>query len=135
MENALDAMLARGEHTFWNYLGCEYISGDQNEVKIELDAQEHHTNSLGIIHGGVLTSLMDQAMGMVATARKNLDSCVTTNLNVHFMSPMKQGRLFVSAIILHEAGRSLTSQARIHDSEGNLGCMATGSFRVIQRKS
>lgn len=130
----LDSMISKGLDTFWGFLGCEFISGNGQEVKIALDAKKHHTNSLGIVHGGVLTSLMDQAMGMVATAAKNVDACVTTNMNVHFVSPMKQGRLTVTAIVIHEAGRSLTTEARIHDSEGTLGCISTGSFRVLNNK-
>ncbi len=130
----LDSMISKGQDTFWGFLGCEFISGNGQEVKIALDAREHHTNSLGIVHGGVLTSLMDQAMGMVATAAKNVDACVTTNMNVHFVSPMRQGRLTVTAIVIHEAGRSLTTEARIHDSEGTLGCISTASFRVVNKK-
>ncbi|MGN7356098.1 PaaI family thioesterase [Paenibacillus sp. SAF-054] len=132
--NALEQMIARGENTFWSYLGCEFVSADEDKIVIALDAKEHHTNSMGIIHGGVLTSLMDQAMGMAATAAKDQDSCVTTNINVHFTSAMKTGRLTVTARILHMAGRSMTTEARIHDSEGTLGCLATGTFRVIHRK-
>lgn len=130
----LDSMISKGQDTFWGFLGCEFISGDGEEVKIALNAKKQHTNSLGIVHGGVLTSLMDQAMGMVATAAKNVDACVTTNMNVHFVSPMKEGRLTVTAIVIHEAGRSLTTEARVHDSQGTLGCIATGSFRVLNNK-
>ncbi|MEC0091323.1 PaaI family thioesterase [Paenibacillus macquariensis] len=130
----LDSMISKGKDTFWGFLGCEFISGNGQEVKIALEAKAQHTNSLGIIHGGVLTSLMDQAMGMVATASKNVDACVTTNMNVHFVSPMKQGRLVVTAIVIHEAGRSLTTEARIHDSAGILGCISTASFRVVNNK-
>ncbi|MCJ8010693.1 PaaI family thioesterase [Paenibacillus sp. KQZ6P-2] len=132
--NALEEMISRGENTFWSYLGCEFVSADEEKIIIALDAKEHHTNSLGIIHGGVLTSLMDQAMGMAATAAKNSDNCVTTNINVHFMSAMTTGRLIVTARVIHMAGRSMTTEARIHNSEGTLGCLATATFRVVHRK-
>ncbi|MHA0856049.1 PaaI family thioesterase [Paenibacillus sp. CMAA1364] len=127
----LDSMIAKGKDTFWGYLGCEFISGNTKEVKISLEVKEHHLNSLGIVHGGVLSSLMDQAMGMVATAAKNVDACVTTNMNIHFVSPMRSGVLTVSAIVIHEAGRSLTTEARVHDSDGTLGCISTAGFRVV----
>ncbi|WP_326102414.1 PaaI family thioesterase [Paenibacillus favisporus] len=132
--NALEQMVARGQDSFWAYLGCELVSASKEEVVIALDARQHHTNSMGIIHGGVLTSLMDQAMGMIATAAKNIDSCVTTDINVHFMNAMVPGRLMVTAKVLHEAGRSLVTEAKINDSEGTLACMATATFRVVNRK-
>ncbi|WP_338543268.1 PaaI family thioesterase [Paenibacillus tundrae] len=126
----LDKMVEEGEKRFWGFLGCRYIKGDEKEVQIGLTAGEHHTNSMGIIHGGVLTSLMDQAMGMVATAAMAVDSCVTTNLNVHFLAPMKQGELMVTSTVLHQAGRSVTAQSEVRDATGTLGCMATATFRI-----
>ncbi|MNP64187.1 hypothetical protein D3C76_1596660 [compost metagenome] len=90
---------------------------------------------MGIIHGGVLTSLMDQAMGMVATAAMEVDGCVTTNLNVHFLAPMKQGELTVTATVLHQAGRSVTTQSEVRDASGTLGCMATATFRIARPRT
>ncbi|MFE6073310.1 PaaI family thioesterase [Paenibacillus sp. NPDC057886] len=130
----LDKMVAEGNGRFWGFLGCRFIKGDGEEVQIALTAGEHHTNSMGIIHGGVLTSLMDQAMGMVATAAMAVDSCVTTNLNVHFLAPMKQGELIVTSTILHQAGRSVTTQSEVRDASGTLGCMATATFRIAGAK-
>ncbi|KJD47016.1 PaaI family thioesterase [Paenibacillus terrae] len=128
--------LVEGEvNTFWEYLGCELIEADANEVHIALQAGPQHTNVVGIVHGGVLTTLMDQAMGMVSMVSRNMELCVTTNLNVHFLSAMKQGRLEVKARILHQGGRTITTEAEVKDSEGILGCMATATFRVFRKQS
>ncbi|WP_419892033.1 PaaI family thioesterase [Paenibacillus xylanexedens] len=131
----LDKMVEDGDGRFWGFLGCRYIKGDGKEVQIALTAGEHHTNSMGIIHGGVLTSMMDQAMGMVATAAMEVDGCVTTNLNVHFLAPMKQGELTVTATVLHQAGRSVTTQSEVRDESGTLGCMATATFRIARPRT
>lgn len=131
----LDKMVEDGDGRFWGFLGCRYIKGNKQEVQIALTAGEHHTNSMGIIHGGVLTSLMDQAMGMVATAAMEVDSCVTTNLNVHFLAPMSQGELVVTSTVLHQAGRSITTQSEVRDASGTLGCMATATFRVAKSRA
>ncbi|MBY0118930.1 PaaI family thioesterase [Paenibacillus sp. FSL L8-0435] len=131
----LDKMVEDGDGRFWGFLGCRYIKGDGKEVQIALTAGKHHTNSMGIIHGGVLTSLMDQAMGMVATAAMEVDGCVTTNLNVHFLAPMKQGELMVTATVLHQAGRSVTTHSEVRDESGTLGCMATATFRIARPRT
>ncbi|MBT2283102.1 PaaI family thioesterase [Paenibacillus polymyxa] len=131
----LDKMVEDGDGRFWGFLGCRYIKGDGKEVQIALTAGEQHTNSMGIIHGGVLTSLMDQAMGMVSTAAMEVDGCVTTNLNVHFLAPMKQGELMVRATVLHQAGRSVTTQSEVRDASGTLGCMATATFRIARPRT
>ncbi|QYK61697.1 Thioesterase superfamily protein [Paenibacillus sp. S25] len=131
----LGKMLEGENNTFWEYLGCELVAADANEVQIALEAKQEHTNVMGIVHGGVLTSLMDQAMGMVSMASRNMDPCVTTNLNVHFLSAMRQGRLEVRARILHQGGRTITTEAEVRDSEGTLGSTSTATFRVLRTQA
>ncbi|MFM9277236.1 PaaI family thioesterase [Paenibacillus jiagnxiensis] len=133
--DVLRKMIEEGENTFWGFLGCRFLSAENGEIRIGLEAREQHTNSMGIIHGGVLTSLMDQAMGMAATSVRAQDACVTTNLNVHFLSAMHKGKLEVRARVIHEAGRTITTEADIHDEQGTLGCMATATFRVLRSSS
>ncbi|MDQ0494357.1 PaaI family thioesterase [Paenibacillus brasilensis] len=130
----LRKMIEGEGNTFWSYLGCELVGADENEVHIALQAGPQHTNVMGIVHGGVLTSLMDQAMGMVAMGSRQMQSCVTTNLNVHFLSAMRQGALQVKARILHQAGRTITTEAEVRNSEGTLGCMSTATFRVLHKQ-
>lgn len=127
--------MVEGEgNTFWTYLGCELVGVKENEVRIALQAGPQHTNVMGIVHGGVLTSLMDQAMGMVIMSSRQLQACVTTNLNVHFLSAMKQGALEATARILHQAGRTITTEAEVRNSEGTLGCISTATFRVLHKQ-
>jgi uncharacterized protein (TIGR00369 family) len=100
-------------------------------VTIALDAKPQHLNLIGIVHGGVLSSLLDNAMGIIIMTARPEEKVVTTNLNVHFVSPLKEGRLLVTAEIVHQSRKMITTQGRVTDSEGNLGTIGTGTFRVI----
>ncbi|MNR34424.1 Thioesterase superfamily protein [compost metagenome] len=84
-----------------------------------------------MVHGGVTSSLLDTAMGIIAMIARPEEKVVTTNLNVHFVSPLYAGRLLVTAELVHQSRKMITAQGRVEDSEGNLGTMGTGSFRVI----
>ncbi|UJF35919.1 PaaI family thioesterase [Paenibacillus hexagrammi] len=127
----LQRMAELAEPTFWGYLGCEFVRLEEEVVEIALEAKSHHLNMIGIVHGGVLSSLLDNAMGVVVMAARPQDKVVTTNLNVTFVSPLKEGRLLVTAEIIHQSRKMITAQGRIVDQEGNLGTVGTGSFRVI----
>ncbi|MCM3782878.1 PaaI family thioesterase [Neobacillus mesonae] len=127
----VEDMIKDADERFWGLLGCKLLSASEEEIKISITAGKQHSNSMGIIHGGVLSSLMDQAMGMAAVAAKQSDNCVTTNLNIHYLAPMQEGELIVTAKVIHEAGRSLTASAEVRNAEGLLGCMATASFRLV----
>ena len=52
---------------FHNMLGYRQVSWEENEAVIELEIQADHLNLGGVIHGGVLTSLLDIAMAEAGT--------------------------------------------------------------------
>jgi uncharacterized protein (TIGR00369 family) len=130
-EQAIQRLTNAAESTFWGYLGCELINMTDKQVTIGLEVQSHHLNIIGIVHGGVLSSLLDNAMGIAVMAARPEDKAVTTNLNVHFVSPLKEGKLIVTAEIVHQSRKMITTQGRVTDVEGNLSAIGTGSFRVI----
>ncbi|CAM2887443.1 PaaI family thioesterase [Paenibacillus sediminis] len=125
-------IVVEGEERFWGLLGCRLISSDEKNVTIGLTTNRTHWNSMGIVHGGVLSSLMDQAMGMLAIKVRDGMPAVTTNLNVHFLAPMEQGELTATARVIHETNRTITLQAEVRDADGVLGSVATGTFRVVK---
>ncbi|SDN76539.1 uncharacterized domain 1-containing protein [Paenibacillus sp. yr247] len=127
----LQQLAASAEPTFWGFLGCEFISMQDQIITIALDAKPHHLNPIGIVHGGVLSSLLDNAMGIVVMMARPDEKVVTTNLNVHFVAPLYEGRLLVTAELVHQSRKMITTQGRVIDREGNLGTMGTGTFRVI----
>ena len=129
-EAYIQAMTKAAEPTFWGYLGCKMESASEEEIVVTLDAQPHHLNMMGIVHGGVLSSLMDNAMGIAVMLKRPGESTVTSNLNVHFVMPAKEGKLTVRAHIVHETRRSVTTESRITDGNGELVAISTGSFRV-----
>lgn len=65
---------------------------EENEVRFGLRIESHHSNSLGICHGGVLMTLADiTAASGVNMARGKLAGSPTVNLAVDFISAARQG--------------------------------------------
>lgn len=121
---------SRNEKSFWGLLGLRMLSVDNSHVKLGLTVTESHLNSMGIVHGGVLSSMLDQAMGTLVTAVKNGQQGVTTNLNITFLSAMRSGELVVSAYPVHESLRSMTLRAEVHGEDGTLACIGTATFLI-----
>lgn len=125
-----EALERSANGTFWTYLGCKLVKWDGRQVVITLDVQPHHLNLIGILHGGVHSSLLDNAMGLAAMASRPQEKVVTAVLNVHFVSPIRTGLATVTAEIVHSTRKGITAQGRIMDADGRLGSIGTGSFRV-----
>ncbi|MFD2612264.1 PaaI family thioesterase [Paenibacillus gansuensis] len=127
----IQQMEQKAQETFWGALGLRLEELDANEVTVSLQAEQRHLNLIGIVHGGVLSSMLDNAMGVLVMAARPHQNSVTTNLNVHFVAPLKVGRLIVTARILHKSNTILTVYGEVRDESGVLGTMGTGSFRIL----
>lgn len=131
LELYIERLVQDAAATFWGFLGCQLASITGTKVVVTLDVKPHHLNPIGILHGGVLSSLLDNAMGISTMVARRGEKVVTTNLNVHFVAPIKAGKVFVSGEVVHQSRKMITTEGRITDQEGNLSAVGSGSFRVI----
>lgn len=131
LDTLIQQLSEAAQDTFWGYLGCELEQLKDNRAVISLDVQAHHLNLLGIMHGGVYASLLDNVMGLAAMAARPQDKVVTTNLNIHYMASIRQGRATATAELTHQSRKILTIQGAVTDENGALCALGTGSFRVI----
>ncbi len=129
-ENRIKSLEKSAEASFWGHLGCSLESVTRQSAVISLELKSHHLNPMGILHGGVSASLMDTAMGLAAMALMPEEKIVTSNLDVHFLAPIRDGKVTAEGVILHHTKRTLTVQGKVLDSAGNLCAFGTGSFRV-----
>ncbi|MCD1257510.1 PaaI family thioesterase [Paenibacillus athensensis] len=127
----LQQLVQAAKGTFWDYLGCELIRLEDRRVVVGLTAGRHHLNLIGLVNGGVLSSLLDNAMGIIVMLARPGEKVVTTNLNVQFVAPLYEGPLIVTAELLHQSRKMMTTLGRVTDGEGRLGTLGSGSFRVI----
>lgn len=117
--------------TFWEELGCVLVRAEPGITVVTLDAGSRHLNGIGILHGGVHASLLDNTMGITAMVARPKDKIVTTNLNVHYLSPLGPGTVTVTAELIHESRKMVTVFGKIEDESGRLGSWGSGSFRVL----
>jgi uncharacterized protein (TIGR00369 family) len=96
--------------------GEEYVT--HFEVKPE------HQGWTGIVHGGLLATLLDETMARLLW-EKELNA-ITGRLNVRYHEPVKVGeRLTVRARITKDRSRLIETEAKATDAEGILVAEAT----------
>lgn len=116
--------------TFSKHVGFRVGEVEPGRAVVTLDVEEIHLNGVGTLHGGVHATLIDNAMGIAVLALVGVRAA-TIEMNVHFLGPVRSGRITCAAGVVHRTRRTATAEAKVHDSEGNLVSMGTGAFHVF----
>jgi len=112
-ELALDEnRLARIRETFSqvayaNFLGLKLGEVETGEATIHLEVRDELKQNQGVVHGGVVASIIDTASAFaVATRLEPGERVTTTDLTIHYLRPIAEGELTARAQIIR-AGRRL----------------------------
>jgi uncharacterized protein (TIGR00369 family) len=86
--------------------------------------------SMGMLHGGIIALLMDEAMGKVC---KLSDArAVTAELSVRYLKPIQvEQEIVVEAFRVKRDGRAMYHEGVIRNSDGIVLARGTGRFVVI----
>jgi acyl-coenzyme A thioesterase PaaI-like protein len=96
-----------------------------NEVHAEFTPQAQHAGFRGIIHGGILSTVLDEEMFWAAASTKR-KFCLAAELNVRFISKVSVGqRMLCVARLKADRGRLWESEAELRDEAGNVCARAT----------
>jgi uncharacterized protein (TIGR00369 family) len=96
-----------------------------DEVQAEFTPQAQHAGFRGIVHGGILATVLDEAM-FWAAASTTKRFCLAAELNVRFVSKVAVGqKLTVVARLRADRGRVWESVAELRDAQGRVCAHAT----------
>ena len=97
----------------------------------ELDAGPQHLNPHGVVHGGVLYTLVDYAMGGALTSRLGAgERCSTIEIKINYVAPATGGRIVADARVVERTRRISVLEARVNADDGTLLALAIGTFYV-----
>ena len=103
--------------------------------RIELLLDERHLQPFGIVHGGVLATLVDTATFWAAFMRLPEESgLVNVDLKLNYLKPAIRGRLRAEGRCLR-AGRQVSyAEASVHDEAGDLVAHGTSTLMALPGK-
>ncbi|MGY1638859.1 PaaI family thioesterase [Geodermatophilus sp. SYSU D00742] len=122
-----------GPGGFAERLGVEVTTADDGSARIGFEARDEHLNPAGTLHGGVLATLVDTAMGQaVRTTTGEGEVPATSQLTVTYLRPGRPGPLTVTARV-RTRGRHLTVCEADVEQEGEALAHAVATFALLQR--
>lgn len=128
----MDAQQLAWTHSpFHELLGIEVLEWREGHALLRCPAGPQHANRGGIVHGGVILSLLDQAnafAGLHDPARRR--SAVTLDLDARFTAPGRIGGTLLCTGTLVTAGRAVFfARGEVRDEAGTLVAFGASSHR------
>jgi len=108
------------------------VSVADGEAVFRCAPDESFYNPIGMIHGGLLCTLMDSAMGVAVQTRLPPDTAAASiELKVSYLKPVRdQGEIEVVGRVLQVGRRVAFAEAHAYDGRGALVGHSTSSMAV-----
>jgi uncharacterized protein (TIGR00369 family) len=117
-------------------LGITAVSAEEGRVVFALEPAEYHYNPIGMVHGGVASTLCDTAMACAVHSTLPAGAGYTTlELKISFIRALTRdtGRVLCEGRTLHVGGRVATAEARVVDEAGKLYAHATSTCMILRQ--
>lgn len=112
-----------------------YSRAEPDRVRIGIEVRPEHTNSRGLLHGGLIAALADNAMGLsvgtvlTTQGRAPEQGLITASLAIDFLGKAELGQwLEIDTSFVHAGGRQGVAQAFVL-ADGAIIARANGTFR------
>jgi len=116
------------------FLDFTIDDGIDGEAVAALDVNDHHLNPNGVVHGGVVFTLVDTAMGRATMSV--LDEgriCASIEVAVRYLRPITGGRLVATASVLRAGRRIVHLEGRVTvDGDDRPVAVVQASFAVLE---
>ena len=104
---------------------------EDGRCRFDLTIRSDHMNPYGVVHGGVLYTLVDYAMGGALVTRLGPgERCATLEVKIQYLAPVSGGEMRAEAWIVERTKRIGVLEARVHADGTRLVALATGTFFI-----
>lgn len=121
IQQTLADRAAKNAFMLYNHMEIQEIEPDR--VVSRLDIRPESRNPFGMVHGGALYTLADNAAG--AAAHTDGRGHVTQTSTLHFLGNVPEGTVLATATVLHRGRATCLVHVEL-TAEGKL--LATGEF-------
>jgi uncharacterized protein (TIGR00369 family) len=129
------AAASSGSFAFADLLGLELGAASEapgdSDATVRLVADDRHLNLGGVVHGGVIATMLDTAMGR-AVREVTDEKTATSQLTVTYLDPAKPGLLVATARV-RKRGSALTVVEAEVEQDGKPVAHSLATFALLKR--
>jgi len=116
---------------FLEYIGGELIDLGDGYAQLAFEIRPHHTQHLGVVHGGAIATLADHCgwYAVISQLDKGFTS-VTIELKINYLKPAKGEILTAEAKVVNRTRRTAFTTIEIF-AKDTLVAFATATYSII----
>lgn len=120
---------------FFEHMSMQLVSIEYDNAQIELQASKSHLQPYGMVHGGVVATLIDTATFWAAFMRIPADAgMVNVDLKLNYLRSFKEGLLRAKGTTIR-SGQSISyAEAKVMDTGGELIAHGTSTLMTLPGK-
>lgn len=122
---------SKEQNPFGELLGLKFQTMEGGKSECLLKVENRLKNPNGVVHGGVIYSMADTAMGgaLFSTLSKN-ETCATIEMNVKYFRAVFEGDLTCRAQLIHRGRRIGYLESEVFKNE-ELIAKASATFSIL----
>lgn len=118
------------------FLNGSIVEVNEGQLIFEFTILETQLNPNGILHGGVIATMLDELMGGATWTLNKPYPFATINLQVDYLSPAKVGEVIRGEANVIKAGSTIVhAEAKLYNSKNLVIAKATSNLVVMKPKS
>jgi len=119
---------------FVSYIGLRVEELSDKTSVVSLTVDNKHKQRLGFVHGGVIATMVDVAMGSLVIAATGKPA-VSVEINVNYLLSASDGIIRAIARLKRLGRRLHYAEADVIDDKGNILSTATGIYYTLDNDS
>ena len=122
----------QGVNPLFAHLGAVLESLSPEAVCLKLEVSKYLLQGAGVVAGGILATMADEAMAHAVMA--NLEpgaKTATIEMNMRYLRSANQGVLFAVGRIARQGRTIITTEGEVRDQDDHLLALAGASFIVL----
>jgi uncharacterized protein (TIGR00369 family) len=120
---------------FEHNLAIRVVRKHADGVTVEFAVREEFLNSNGVLHGGVIASIADEAAWYARIhAYKGERSATTTELKVNYLRPIAGKKIRARAYALRAGKTLFVSRVDMFDTQKRLSAVSVVTYMLLDSK-
>ncbi len=111
------------------WLDGTLLKASAGSITAEFLVSEDQCNHAQVLHGGIISTILDEIMGMTLITLKIEHLYVTINLHVDFLFGAKAGEKVTAVSEVYRVGKKIANvEAKLYNAEGKLLAKSTSNL-------